>query len=237
MTLMPMHSVRIGLFNIDFVPRTSWHRSIARLAQGSVWFGHKEISIPPAYQAVFNRIWQRIRRRELLRAGYRCEICGSSYRLHIHEVWEYDRRSRTQRLKGYRVLCAYCHRVHHSSYLVRRGDIDFLVDYIAEVNRSRGINIGRVVVSERLQKAYRIWVERSAYMWRINIDYERYLGRFLRLADVFLNYWIYVHMLNSLDHWLGFYEVAGNNPILLVIRRRHLLSSLKASPRFFVSDH
>jgi len=232
-----MRSVKIGLFDIDFVPRTSWHRSIARLAQGSVWFGRKKIEIPAPHRLIFRKIWERIRRRELLRAGYKCEICGSSNRLHVHEIWDYNARGKIQKLRGYRVLCSSCHRVHHSSYLIGRGDFDFIVDYITEVNRSKGINIGRVTVSEKLQRAYETWIERSTYLWRIDISYEKYLEPLMKLADTFLNYWIYIHQVNSLDPWLESYCSKRKNVILLAIRIQGSFFSLRVSPRVFVQSH
>lgn len=198
---IPMNSVRIGLFSIDFVPKTSWHRSIARLACGHIWFGRKRINIPLIYRSTFNRVWRRIRQRELLRVSYKCEICGSSNRLQVHEIWEYVKDQRRQRLRGYRVLCSNCHRVHHSSYLIRKGDVSWLVDYIISVNRMREIQLSRVKVLGDLQRAYRIWIERSNFLWYIDISSERYLHGLHSIADILLNYWIYVYRRNSLINW------------------------------------
>ncbi len=197
-----MVRIKIGLFDIKFVPKTSWHRSIACLSNGRIWFGHKEIKLNRYIRLVFSRIWSRIRRRELLRANYSCEICGAGDSLHIHEVWEYNLRKKEQVLRGYKVLCGGCHRVHHSSNLVAKGEIDDIVKYIIDVNKKRGIRVGKVFVEERLSKAYDLWEVYSDYFWVIDVSREYLLWPFIDVAHSLLNYWIIEYRKNSLDQWL-----------------------------------
>ncbi len=197
-----MIPIRIGLFDIEFVPQTSWHRSIACLSSGRIWFGHKRILIGTPLKKIFRRLWGRIRKRELMRSDFSCEICGSGSSLHVHEVWNYDPRRKLQKLMGYRVLCDRCHRVHHSSQLIGRGEFDDVVSYIVMKNQEAGINIGRVTTESRLLKAYEIWVDRSNYFWTVDVRYERLLLLFSDIVHVLLNYWIIMHQKNNLDPWL-----------------------------------
>lgn len=224
-------NIEIGAFQINFVPKTSWHRSIARLAQGRIWFGHKEIVLPDDLRLAFNRIWQRIRRRELLRANYKCEICGSEENLQVHEIWEYDLKNRTQRLIGYRVLCQRCHRVHHSSYLVKKDEIDDLVAYIWRVNNALGEQIGRVIISSRLYKAYETWLDRSNICWKIDISSEPYLGALRFVADILLNFWIYLRKRETLYKFLGIKNNRRENSLEI----NHLLEKLFESVRSQIS--
>lgn len=203
------------MFDIEFVPLTSWHRSMACLSSGRIWYGHKEIVLDSTLKSAFSRIWSLIRKRELMHGDYSCEICGSGENLHIHEVWKYDDRKKTQTLVGYRVLCRDCHRVHHSSYLVRRGDIDDLVDYIVTINREAGLDIGRVYTESRIMKAYETWMYRSEFLWIINLARERNLSVLLDIAHLLLNYWIILHRKNSLDPWLvTVFKSAGKKVIV-----------------------
>ena len=197
-----MVPIRIGLFDIDFVPMTSWHRSIACLSNGRIWFGHKEILLGNALRKIFRRIWGRIRKRELMRSDFSCEICGNSDSLHIHEIWTYDSKRRIQKLVGYKVLCDRCHRVHHSSQLIKRGEFDDIVSYIVMTNRQAGVNIGRITTESKLLRAYETWVDRSNYLWVIDVRYEKLLLLFSDIVHVLLNYWIIIHRMNSLDPWL-----------------------------------
>ena len=221
--------IKIGLFDIRFVPRTSWHRSIACLSNGKIWFGHKEIIINKNLRRVFGRIWERIRKREFLRTNYMCEICGSRENLHVHEVWEYILRGKEQRLVGYKVLCGKCHMVHHSSYLVGKGEIDDIVNYIVSTNRAAGIRIGRVIVEERLYRAYEIWETRSNYFWEIDIHMERAIWPFLDIAHILLNYWIIKHRRNNLAPWIGMDEYLIPEDLLEIYLSFNLFA--KNSPR------
>ncbi|MCR8473834.1 MAG: hypothetical protein NDP21_06310, partial [Crenarchaeota archaeon] len=61
--------------------------------------------------------------------------------------------------------------------------------------------MSRVKVLGDLQRAYRIWIERSNFLWYIDISSERYLHGLHSIADILLNYWIYVYRRNSLINW------------------------------------
>ena len=64
------------------------------------------------HTAVNRRGWAAIRRRELRRAGRRCERCGRAGRLEVHhaDVCLADGGKHTQRLD---VVCRVCHLAEH----------------------------------------------------------------------------------------------------------------------------
>ena len=56
--------------------------------------------------------WDEKRRRALWRADYKCELCNSNGKLHVHHK-TYERRGE-ERNKDLIVLCENCHKTHHN---------------------------------------------------------------------------------------------------------------------------
>ena len=140
--------VKIGPFDATLVPSSSWFKSLANVLD--------------------KETWKRIRRRELRRAGYKCEICG--YRgkgLHCHEIWEYDDEKKIQRLVGYKILCERCHLAHHLGFAQVTGKLESTVKWICKI-----ANLDEEEVWRLVEEAFREWVERSKYKWDINYSYE-----------------------------------------------------------------
>ncbi len=57
--------------------------------------------------------WERVRRRELERAGWRCEKCGKAGALEVHHVRELHRGGAPFDLSNLQVLCRPCHLSQH----------------------------------------------------------------------------------------------------------------------------
>jgi hypothetical protein len=63
--------------------------------------------------------WNKVRKQIQQRADYKCECCGwkdgdnGSYRLEIHERWDYDEEKHIQILKRLVCLCNSCHNSTH----------------------------------------------------------------------------------------------------------------------------
>ncbi len=143
--------VKIGPFDATLVPKSSWYKSLANLLD--------------------RKIWNKIRERELKRAGYKCEICGYSGRgLHCHEIWEYDDEKKIQKLVGYKILCERCHLAHHLGFAAASGRLEEAVEWISRVTGMREGEVWRFV-----DKAFEEWEERSKYSWKIDYSYERLL--------------------------------------------------------------
>ena len=87
--------VKIGHYDIELVPSTSWGKSLYKLSRTKgVGFGRR---------------WLKIRERELSRTGNKCEICGFSGKgLSCHEKWQYDEINLIQKLVRYEIVCQNC---------------------------------------------------------------------------------------------------------------------------------
>ena len=101
--------VLIGPYNIELVPAGSWAKTLSQLARE-----HGE----------FRPRWEQIRRRELERANYKCEICGADGLLECSERWSYDDSTHLQKLIGYDVLCPACHSILHIDRTIQVGGLE-----------------------------------------------------------------------------------------------------------------
>ena len=87
---------------IDLIPQTSWY-SNAR-----------------TFTAV--KDWNKLRKIVYERANNKCECCKNTKRqLEVHERWEWDTKTNTQRLKRLICLCYLCHAATHMGCSQIRG--------------------------------------------------------------------------------------------------------------------
>ncbi len=69
--------------------------------------------------------WDKIRIPIYFDYDHKCAICEGEPilgKLHCHEVWSYDERTRTQKLDEFIALCDLCHRVKHGVWLKQLWD-------------------------------------------------------------------------------------------------------------------
>jgi len=144
---------------IELVPRTVWFSSL--------------------YHMLPLEIWASIREKHIQTTGARCEICGSSQRpLQLHEMWQYDDEKHIQKLLGFELLCRKCHSIQHIGLaMIRAGaggvNYDMLAEHFCRVNRCSRQDFDRHV-----DKAFKVWRERSKHKWSQNLgEYERYVDR------------------------------------------------------------
>lgn len=145
---------RVGPYNIDLVPRTSWGKSLSQLARTK--------------GSGFKRVWDRIRERELERCGFKCEICGASGEkgeLLCHEKWRYDDSDCTQRLTGYEVVCKDCNLILHMGRTRVIGCVGRAVAHFQAVT-----GLGKNALSKAVNEATAEWRERSTITWNIDIS-------------------------------------------------------------------
>jgi len=106
--------VKIGSLEINLIPKPSWGKKI---------------------ETILGRdVWRAIRRRELKRAGYRCEICSSRQRpLHVHEHWGFDDERGLQILKDLIAVCEKCHLVFHLGYANTQGRLEEAMEHLVRI--------------------------------------------------------------------------------------------------------
>jgi hypothetical protein len=146
--------VLIGPFDIVVIPESSWGKSLANLAyrQGSGFRG----------------TWNRIVKKEIDRAGGKCEYCGAIDKgLLVNEEWEFDGSKLMQRLKGYKVSCRDCNLILHAGRTSLEGYLDDAKEHFEKVTGLNANDLAVAVLSATAEgKA------RSAKMWKVDVSSE-----------------------------------------------------------------
>ena len=134
------------------MPAGSQERSLAQLARA---------------RAAFRPKWEQIRRRELNRAGYRCEICRADGRLECNERWSYDDANRLQKLVGYQVVCPDCLSILHIGRTIQAGELQTALSHFIRVTGFTEDDLKTATTD-----ALKTWKRRSQYTWRADLSYE-----------------------------------------------------------------
>ena len=79
--------------------------------------------------------WDRLRRRVYRRARYRCQVCGREGRMYCHEIWQFNKQTGYQWLRGFQALCQDCHDVKHISFVRDSSKRERLIQHFLTVNR------------------------------------------------------------------------------------------------------
>jgi hypothetical protein len=117
--------------------------------------------------------WDKLRHALIETKGAQCEICGSSDRLHGHEVWAYREKNgaATAVLLKVQIICIDCHDIRHfarTTKLFQAGIIKperygALRKHFRKVNACRQRDLDGHFVRE-----LRIWGRRSKKHWEID---------------------------------------------------------------------
>lgn len=127
----------------ELVPAPLWGKSLANLARKSI---------------KYNRLWRAIQRKELMRSGGRCEYCGSTIGLSVHEVWDYDDIKCVQKLIGFKVSCKHCSLVNHFGFASVNELDDVAFEHFMQIN-----SLSRKEAEKLISEAFKIWQKRSSY--------------------------------------------------------------------------
>lgn len=80
-------------------------------------------------------LWDFIKKDARSRANNKCSICNQSVKtLHAHEVWEYDVKLKTVKLKDVISVCPTCHSAIHINRTALKGDEKKAEDKYMKVN-------------------------------------------------------------------------------------------------------
>jgi len=148
--------------SLDLVPRTCWFSNLR--------------SELPATE------WDRLRREQYARAGYRCEVCGGvgpRHPVECHEVWNYTEFPGVQHLDGLVSLCPACHEVKHLGLAQHRGRFPQALDHFMRVN-----DLGSEEALRRVQAAFGEWAERSTLEWDLDVSWLECHGVDHRLVEI-----------------------------------------------------
>ena len=122
--------------------------------------------------------WDVIRSMVYHLADNTCETCGKqTTRLHAHEVWSYNEKTKVQKLVGLKALCARCHEVKHYGRADIMGRSAEAKKWLMKVNGWSEEKAG-----EHISEAFGDWMIRSEIKnWKLDIHYlkefmERIIG-------------------------------------------------------------
>ena len=111
--------------------------------------------------------WDSLRKMCYRKAGYKCEICGSTGRRHpveCHEVWEYAKG--IQKLRGLIALCPACHLVKHFGFAQVNGKAAEALKHLGKVN-----HWNQRQVQAHVAEAFDLWAARSKRQWKSDISW------------------------------------------------------------------
>jgi hypothetical protein len=138
---------------IELVPSTAWNKSL--------------------YNILPVDDWSRIKSEIYAKEGHKCYVCGKAgEKLEAHEFWEYDDRTRTQKLVGIHHLCDLCHKIKHLGFWLHTEDgrlrlkqqgltRNRLIEHFCKVN---GCQTEDFLSAEK--QAFRVWEFRSKHEWK-----------------------------------------------------------------------
>lgn len=141
---------------VQLVPRPLWGRSLR--------------------EALGKARWDKLRHKLIEAKGVHCEICGSTDRLHGHEVWAYRTKhgaAPTAVLLKVQIICIDCHAICHfarttrlfQAGIISRERYGALRKHFRKVNGCRQREFDKHFLD-----ALRTWTRQSKKRWKIDWD-------------------------------------------------------------------
>ena len=78
--------------------------------------------------------WNKLRKMVYSRANLVCEVCGGGPEIECHEAWEFNIKTKTQKLKYLVCLCTKCHRAKHFGHTYLTGHGREAIRHLMKVN-------------------------------------------------------------------------------------------------------
>lgn len=135
------------------------------LVPSTCWFSNVRSTVKPAE-------WDKIRKLSYEKAGHKCEICNGSgknqgYKHHVecHEIWDYNDKTRVQKLLGLISLCPKCHQVKHIGRTTAIGLQAQAFQHLESVNGWDHFD-----VVSHLAEAFKEHEERSKHEWKLDLS-------------------------------------------------------------------
>lgn len=136
---------------IELVPKTAWYSNVRSNVTASKW--------------------DAIRKKSYSIANNKCEICGDvgknqgvKHNVECHEIWEYNDKTKEQKLTGLISLCPFCHKTKHVGLAQIKGEEEIVIKQLIKVNK-----MTRQEAKDYIRTAFEVWLERSKYEWKLDI--------------------------------------------------------------------
>lgn len=131
------------------------NRLFVDLVPSSCWFRNVRSNIKDSH-------WRALSKFVRTRASGQCEVCGdteepaSGKYLDAHERWQYDYKTRTQKLIRIVCLCKPCHLYTHMGYAVSQGRAEEAIEHKLKVS-----GMSRQQVECEINAAFTLWEKRN----------------------------------------------------------------------------
>lgn len=139
--------------SIELVPKTSWYSNVRSILKSNEW----DLLRKSCYE----------------KAGNVCEICGDigtnqnhRHKVECHEIWDYNEKTRVQKLTGFISLCPNCHTVKHAGLAFIQNKQDLVYKQLVKVNGYETSD-----AHQDLKEAFDTFRERSQYSWYTDMEY------------------------------------------------------------------
>ncbi len=147
---------------IEMIPKTCWGQNLRKVVTHNTW---KELKLTLSYS------------NEFFPDDWQCTICNkefpSSRSWDLHEVWEFDIASKTQRLTGLLALCDDCHAVKHFGLSCKQGKTDRVIQQLRKVNGWNDQQIKKHII-----EAQEKWEKLSEFSFKLDVSYaEKWLSK------------------------------------------------------------
>lgn len=124
-------------------------------------------------EAIGKARWDKLRHKLIETNGAHCEICGSTERLHGHEVWAYqeNRADPTAALRKVQIICIDCQDIRHFARTTKLFQAGIIASdrYSALRRHFRRVNGCRQAeFDDHFRRSLRKWSRRSRKRWKID---------------------------------------------------------------------
>lgn len=112
--------------------------------------------------------WNALRGKVADAAWNVCQICGGvgpQHPVECHEIWEYNEKTKIQRLAGMIALCPSCHLVKHFGFARVTGKEEAAFKHFMKVNELK-----KKEAEAEIVKAFEIWRKRSLIDWKLDLS-------------------------------------------------------------------
>lgn len=106
------------LLTIEMIPKSCWGQNLRKVVSIETW---RMLKDKIYYESALDG---------------KCMVCGGElpYDWELHEVWRFDRNTKTQRLVGLLALCQDCHTVKHFGLAAKQGKAKDAIRHLRAVN-------------------------------------------------------------------------------------------------------
>jgi hypothetical protein len=132
---------------IELIPSSSWGSNLRRVLKP--------------------KMWEDIRKKVYQKNNFKCSICGEKRKLQAHEIWDFNDKSKIQKLINIIPLCFMCHMVKHIGFAsLTAGKVtnERLIKHFMDVNKC-----DRITYQKHLKKVVADFEDRSHFEWQLDL--------------------------------------------------------------------